>query len=164
MGSSAIPVFDKTAQTTHLWLNEIGEGIGLDDQQSWHVTGAVLHALRDRLPIELAAHLGSQLPLLVRGAYYDQFRPSELPKRVRSLDEFLQMIAAELRSGRPVDTKDAARAVFKVLSRHLSPGQIDNVREALPEEVRTLWSEPGTQDSSGRATADSSARSKGRSH
>lgn len=146
MGSSAMPVFDKTAQTTHLWLNEIGEEIGLDDQQSWQVTGAVLHALRDRLPIELAAHLGSQLPLLVRGAYYDQFRPSELPKRVRSLDEFLQMIAAELRFGRPIDTKDAARAVFQVLSRHLSPGQIDNVREALPEEVRAIWSKPGTQD------------------
>ena len=158
MGSSAIPVFDKTAQTTHLWLNEIGEETGLDDQQSWRVINAVLHALRDRLPIELAAHLGSQLPLLVRGAYYDQFRPSELPKRVRSLDEFLQMIAAELTFGRPADTKDAARAVFKVLSRHLSAGQIDKVREALPEEVRMIWSEPGTQDSSGRATADPSAR------
>ncbi|MCK1479122.1 DUF2267 domain-containing protein [Bradyrhizobium sp. 197] len=164
MGSSAVPTFDKSAQTTHLWLNEIGEEIGLDDQQSWHVTGAVLHALRDRLPIELAAHLGSQLPLLVRGAYYDQFRPSELPKRVRSLDEFLQMIAAELTFGRPVNTKDAARAVFKVLSRHLSPGQVDKVREALPEEVRTIWSEPGTQDSSGRVTADTSGRSKRTSH
>ncbi|MGY4369830.1 uncharacterized protein (DUF2267 family) [Bradyrhizobium sp. LB1.3] len=155
MGSSAVPTFDKSAQTTHLWLNEIGEEIGLDDQQSWHVTGAVLHALRDRLPIELAAHLGSQLPL---------FRPSELPKRVRSLDEFLQMIAAELTFGRPVNTKDAARAVFKVLSRHLSPGQVDKVREALPEEVRTIWSEPGTQDSSGRVTADTSGRSKRTSH
>lgn len=140
MSSSAIPVFDKTAQTTHLWLNEIGEEIGLDDQQSWRVTAAVLRAIRDRLPVELAAHLGSQLPLLVRGAYYDQFRPSAMPSRVRSLDEFLLLIAEELRLGRPIDTKDAARALFNVLSRHLTAGQISKVREALPEEVRAIWS------------------------
>ncbi|WP_036017027.1 DUF2267 domain-containing protein [Bradyrhizobium sp. WSM1743] len=147
MSSSAIPVFDKTAQTTHLWLNEISEQIGLDDQQSWRVTAAVLHAIRDRLPVDLAAHLGSQLPLLVRGAYYDQFRPSTMPRRVRSLEEFLQLIAEELKFGRPVNTEDAARAVFNVLSRHLTAGQIEKVREALPEDVRAIWSmEPGTTD------------------
>ncbi|RXH04872.1 DUF2267 domain-containing protein [Bradyrhizobium vignae] len=147
MSSSAIPVFDKTAQTTHLWLNEISEQIGLDDQQSWRVTTAVLHAIRDRLPVELAAHLGSQLPLLVRGAYYDQFRPSAMPSWVRSLEEFLQLIAEKLKFGRPVDTEDAARAVFNVLSRHLTAGQIEKVREALPEDVRAIWSaEPGTTD------------------
>jgi uncharacterized protein (DUF2267 family) len=48
MSSSAVPVFGKTAQTTHLWLNEVGEEIGLDDQQSWRVTAAVLRAIRDR--------------------------------------------------------------------------------------------------------------------
>lgn len=81
MSASAIPVFNSTLQTTHIWLNEIGEETGFDDQLSWHVLAAVLRAVRDRLPIELAAHLGSQLPLLVRGSYYEQFRPSELPKR-----------------------------------------------------------------------------------
>lgn len=145
MSSSAIPVFDKTAQTAHLWLNEIGEEIGLDDQQSWRVTAAVLRAIRDRLPVELAAHLGSQLPLLVRGAYYDQFRPSAMPR----LDEFLLLIAEELKFGRPIDTKDAARAVFNVLSRHLTAGQIGKVQEALPEEVRAIWSmELGNPDKS----------------
>ncbi|WP_407112804.1 DUF2267 domain-containing protein [Bradyrhizobium sp. LMG 9283] len=150
MSSSAIPVFDKTAQTTHLWINEISEEIGLDDQQSWRITAAVLHAVRDRLPVELAAHLGSQLPLLVRGAYYDQFRPSAMPSRVRSLEEFLQLIAEELKFGRPVDTEDAARAVFNVLSRHLTAGQIEKVRQALPEDVRAIWSmEPGTAGEKG---------------
>jgi uncharacterized protein (DUF2267 family) len=58
------------------------------------VLGAVLRGVRDRIPLDLAAHLGAQLPLLVRGAYYDQFRPSELPDKSRSLDEFLQAIGA----------------------------------------------------------------------
>lgn len=141
MSSSAVPVFDKTLQTTHIWLNEIGEELGTDEQLSWRVLSAVLHAVRDRLPVGLAAHLGSQLPLMVRGSYYDQFRPSELPKRMRSADQFLEMIAQELQFSRPVDVQAALRTVFHVLSRHLTPGEIGNVREALPEEVRAMWDE-----------------------
>ena len=68
--------FDKTLQTTHVWLNELCDEIGPDRQLAWHVLGAVLRAVRDRLPVDLAAHLDSQLPLLLRGTYYDQFRPS----------------------------------------------------------------------------------------
>ncbi|WP_312018185.1 DUF2267 domain-containing protein [Bradyrhizobium semiaridum] len=100
---------------------------------------AALHAIRDRLPVGLAAHLGSQLPLLVRGAYYDQFRPSELPKRTRSRDEFLETIEQELHFSRPVNVEDALRTVFHVLSRHLTAGEVGNVRDALPEEVRASW-------------------------
>jgi len=32
---------------------------------------AVLHALRDRLTVSEAAQLGAQLPMLVRGFYYE---------------------------------------------------------------------------------------------
>ncbi len=73
MSATGLDVFDKTLQTTHVWLNEMMEEIGPDRQVAWHVLGAVLRALRDRLPLELAVHLGSQLPILVRGAYYDQW-------------------------------------------------------------------------------------------
>src|SRR5262245_36403346 len=72
MRASGLDVFDRTLQTTHVWLNELMDSLGSDRQAAWHVLGAVLHALRDRLPPGLAAHLGAQLPLLVRGLYYDQ--------------------------------------------------------------------------------------------
>jgi uncharacterized protein (DUF2267 family) len=139
---SAVPVLESTVQTTHVWLNEISEESGFDAQLSWHVLGAVLRAIRDRLPVDLAAHLGSQLPLLVRGIYYDQFRPSGLPKRVRTLEEFLDMIEQDMRFSRPINVEDALRTVFHVLSRHLSSGQAAKVREALPEEVRAVWDNP----------------------
>ena len=143
MSTTAPDVFDKTFQTTHLWLDELvrDEAVGPDKQLAWHILGAVLRAVRDRLPIELAAHLGSQLPLLVRGTFYDQFRPSDLPGRQRSLDEFLQGIGDELAMSRPVNVREAARAVFGILSRHVNRGQIDKVREAMPEEVRAIWAD-----------------------
>jgi Uncharacterized conserved protein (DUF2267) len=64
MAATGLDVFDKTLQTTNIWLDEMMEVIGPDRQVAWHTLGAVLRPLRDRLPLGLAAHLGSQLPLL----------------------------------------------------------------------------------------------------
>ncbi|MDP8915637.1 MAG: DUF2267 domain-containing protein, partial [Pseudomonadota bacterium] len=75
MSATGLEVFDKTLQTTNTWLNEISQIVGPDRQLSWKVLSVVLHKLRDRLPVTLAVHLGAELPLLVRGVYYDQFQP-----------------------------------------------------------------------------------------
>ena len=69
MSATGLEVFDKTIQTTHVWLNEIGETIGPDKQRCYHALRAVLFALRDRLTTEEAFHLSAQLPMLVRGIF-----------------------------------------------------------------------------------------------
>jgi uncharacterized protein (DUF2267 family) len=146
MSATGLEVFDKTLQTTHTWLKEIMEELGSDRQVSWHVLGAVLRTVRDRIPVELGAHLSAELPLLVRGLYYDQWRPSAPPERYRSLDEFLDILSFDLNSTRPVDPQDAAMAVFTVLSRHIPVGQVEKVRHALPEDIRALWPSPVSVD------------------
>ncbi len=95
--------------------------------------------LRDRLPIDLSAHLGSQLPLLVRGIYYDQFEPSKQPSECSTPEQFTAEVAEGLADIRPIGLGDAVSAVFNVLSRHVSEGQITKVRNALPKGVRMLW-------------------------
>ncbi len=64
MSATGLDVFDKTLQTTHIWLDELMAENGPDRQVAWHVLGVVLRTVRDRIPLELAVHLGSQLPLL----------------------------------------------------------------------------------------------------
>src|SRR5687767_13325551 len=97
MSANGLDVFDKTLQTTHTWLDELMAEIGPDRQVAWHVLGVVLRAVRDRIPLELAVHLGSQLPLLVRGTYYDQWHaPGRMAEKPRSLDEFLAPIGERL--------------------------------------------------------------------
>src|SRR5207244_259863 len=81
---------------------------------AWHVLGAVLRTIRDRVPANLAAHLGAQLPLLVRGTYYDQWRPGETAKAWRSADEFLSIVSAELSSVQPIGADDAGPPVLRV--------------------------------------------------
>jgi Uncharacterized conserved protein len=144
MSATGLDAFDKTLQVTNIWLKEIMDDHGPDRQVAWHVLSAVLRSLRDRLPPDLSAHLGAQLPLLVRGTYYDQYQPSRQPVRSRTLDEFLSQVEEELKFTRPVDTTDAVRTVFKVLSHYVDPGEVRKVREALPAEVRNLWPDPDT--------------------
>jgi uncharacterized protein (DUF2267 family)/CBS domain-containing protein len=138
MSATGLDVFDKSLQTTHIWLDEISKSLGPDRQLAWKVLSTVLHKLRDRLPVELAAHLGAELPLIVRGVYYDQFQPAKQPTSW-DLDAFVDEVSRWLSDVRPVDPQAAIRAVFGVLSRHIPRGQIDNVQNALPGDLQSFW-------------------------
>ena len=139
MSATGLEVFDRTLQTTNIWLNEIMDRIGPDRQAAWKVLSTVLHKLRDRLPVELAAHLGAQLPLLVRGVYYDQFEPAQMPSECRAPEEFVDEVGECLTEIRAVDPEEAIAAVLGVLNRHLSEGQVAKVRSALPKGLRLVW-------------------------
>jgi uncharacterized protein (DUF2267 family) len=139
MSATGLEVFDKTVQTTNSWLKEIGEQIGPDRQRCYQALRAVLFSLRDRLNPDEAAHLAAQLPLLVRGIYYEGYRPAGTPERIRSRDAFLQKIDQQLEHTRPLGADEAARAVFKVLDHYVDPGEMAEVKQALPEEIRTLF-------------------------
>lgn len=139
MSATGLDVFDKTLQTTNIWLQEIMEDLGPDRQRAYRALGAVLHLLRDRLTGDEAAHLAAQLPLLVRGVYYDQWRPAAQPRTIRSQEEFLALVAEALDDIGPINPATAATAVFKVLDRHVARGEIEEVKQSLPAEIRALW-------------------------
>lgn len=139
MSTTGLDVFDTTLQTTNHWLNQIMQTIGPDRKLAWRVLGVVLHKIRDRVPVELAAHLGAELPLLVRGVYYDQFEPAKQPTEWRSFKEFMDEVGKGLSDARPVNVRDAIHAVFATLSRHVPAGQIRKIQEALPKEIRSSW-------------------------
>jgi len=138
MSATGLDVFDKTLQTTNSWLDEISQTLGPDRKLAWKVLSIVLHKLRDRIPVDLSAHLGAELPLLVRGTYYDQFEPSKQPGDW-DLDRFADEVEKGLSGVRPVNPRKAIRAVFSVLSRHVPRGQIAKVQHALPEDLRASW-------------------------
>jgi uncharacterized protein (DUF2267 family) len=129
MSTTGLEVFDKTVHTTNAWLKEIMEVTGPDRHRAYRVLAAVLHALRDRLTVDEAAQLGAQLPILVRGLYYDQWHhPAGKPERLRHKDEFLSEVAAELDDIKPINPEQATRAVFSVLERHIAPGEIEDIK------------------------------------
>lgn len=140
MNETHLPVLDHTIQLTNLWLKKLDEEYHLGGRHNaYSALRAVLHALRDRLTPEQAIHLGAQLPILVRGIYYDGWHVSETPRNERQVDEFLTRVAAELPPMFPRDSLGVAKGVFDLLWKELDPGEIEKIMNALPVPLRGLW-------------------------
>ena len=74
---------EHTVQLTHTWINELDDRLGWNNKpRSYRLLKAVLHALRDWLQLNEAADLAAQLPTLLRGAYYEQWRPATTPVNI----------------------------------------------------------------------------------
>lgn len=144
MATSGLAVFDTTLQKTHAWLGEVMQELGTDDRHKAYLAlRAVLHALRDRLTVEEVAQLGAQLPMLIRGFYYEGWDPTGKPVKERHKEDFLRHIHKYFKTTRysepDVDPEQVARAVFRVLARRVSEGEIEDVKHILPRELRELW-------------------------
>lgn len=130
---------ERTVQKTFEWLKEIGQELGIEDKyRAYHALRSVLHHLRDRLSVEDSANLAAELPMLIRGLYYEGFQPSKVPLKIRSRDEFLDLIRKDFSQEPEVDAAKIARAVFCVLERHISQGEAKGILQSLPKQIREI--------------------------
>src|ERR1041385_2427869 len=91
-------------------------------------------------PVELVAHLGAELPMLIRGMYYEGWHPSAARLKEAHATDFNDSVRRELRGHEELQHIDqVTRAVLRVIDQRLEPGQIAHVIEALPEKARRLW-------------------------
>jgi len=140
MSVTGLEVFDATVHKTNSWLKRLMAIGGWHDRHVAYIAlRAALHALRDRLTVEETAELGAQLPMLVRGFYYEGWDPTGKPVRVRHREEFLAAIQRELPAMAPLEAEPVARAAFRLLSERVADGEIDEVRHILPADSRELW-------------------------
>jgi uncharacterized protein (DUF2267 family) len=128
-------------QQTQEWLKELRDNGDLGDEGTAYSTlRAVLHQLRDRLTPEEAVDLAQQLPVIVRGVYFEGWQPSRTPEKVRTRREFVDGVAGKLRP-HPVDAERAVRDVLALVAHHCDPGEIGDVIAQLPAELKELWPE-----------------------
>jgi uncharacterized protein (DUF2267 family) len=96
--TTGLDVFDSTVQQTNLWLKDLMERIETDDRHlAYQALRATLHTIRDRLGPETAVHFGAQLPMLIRGLYYEGWQLTGTPKRTRHLDDFVDDVENNMR-------------------------------------------------------------------
>ena len=140
MSMTGLDVFDRTVHKTNSWLNKLMEVLGWQDKHRAYLALRVtLHALRDRLTVEEVAQLGAQLPMLIRGFYYEGWDPAGKPLKERHKEEFLARIEEHFSGDDIADPEQVARAVFTVLSNRVTEGEIEDVKHVLPAELRELW-------------------------
>jgi uncharacterized protein (DUF2267 family) len=115
-----------------------------DHKTAIRITKSVFHAVRELLTVEESLHLISQLPLYVKALYVDGWHAGE-KKRIKDKDEFIELLMLQNPRTAPKDfgndekALENARAVIRVLCRHVSQGQIDDIVSQFPAELKDLW-------------------------
>jgi uncharacterized protein (DUF2267 family) len=139
MGMTGLRSLDQSVMTTKEWLKDVMWEAHLDDEEDAYViTRAVLQVLRDRFRIDDAVEFGAQLPMILRGVYYDGWDPSGKPEKIRSQQEFLNRVEEHI-GPRQIDARRATTAVLRVLDKHMTAGEINDVKSTLPHEILELW-------------------------
>ena len=142
-------VFDAHLGTATAWLDELIENLDLAPADHAHALRALragLHAIRDRLPAAEVVDLAAQLPVLIRGIYYEGWSLGNDPTRIRDRAAMVARVEAELASDPRLDPVDVLRAVIHLIVEHVSPGEIRDVLSTLPRPIAALW-----QDLTGHA-------------
>jgi uncharacterized protein (DUF2267 family) len=142
MTTTGLDVFDTTLHKTNLWLKDIMVELGTEDRhRAYLALRAAIHAMRDRLSVQAAADLGAQLPMLIRGLYFEGWTPRLVPVKARHKEDFLLMVRARMKDVplHDYNPEQIARAVLRVITRHTSVGEVEKLKRGLPNELRDLW-------------------------
>jgi uncharacterized protein (DUF2267 family) len=140
--TTGLDVFDKTVQETNLWLKDLMARTPATDRHSaYQLLRATLHAFRDRIGPGNAAHFGAQLPILIRGVYYEGWQLHKEPPKTRHIRDFLEAIEAAAGRSLGPDAESKVKAVFAVIADRTDAHEIEKLRKVLPAELQTLLQE-----------------------
>lgn len=135
MSELGLPVIEKTVHKTRLWLDDVMAAVETTDRgKAFRALRSVLHAVRDQLDVEVTAHFAAQMPLLVRGLYYEGWQPRGRGRP--DVDGFLRRVAEEYGEVPALELEQICRSVFRVVGAHISAGEMREVLHAMPPRVR----------------------------
>jgi uncharacterized protein (DUF2267 family) len=127
--------FATTLQKTNEILGEIEDDLGWTNRrnQAYLALRVVLHALRDRLPIIESANFSAQLPILMKGIFYDGWSPEKLPIKMTK-EEFIIRIRTEFPFSMDVSIEQMIKVVFSRIFKHINPEVSQSLKKSLPDD------------------------------
>lgn len=132
---------DNSIDLTNVWFRDILSQLKWQSKESaYQALRGTLHALRDRLPAEEAVELASQLPLLVKGMYYDGWTLRDKPEKFKK-EEFARRVHAQFEFDDNVNPAEVIRAVLRVMYRHMGEGELRDVRSNMPKDIQEWFPE-----------------------
>lgn len=140
MSALGLKIVDSAVETTNAWVNDVNERTAWDHKhRAYRLLRQVLHVVRDHLNVDEAAQLGAQLPVLIRGIYYEGWDPSRTPVSERTADGFIARVQAAFETDPMGDAAEAIKAVFDVMEAHVSGGEMKQVKKTFSKEIQALF-------------------------
>ncbi len=140
MSTQGLEVIDHTVQLTHEWINELRERLDWDSSRdAARLLRVTLAILRDHLRHEEVAQLSAQMPLLIRGMFFEGWQPAHTPVRDRKAEHFVAAIEERIGEVRDWRGQQDIVAVFRTLNSKISEGEVRDVKAGLPRAIRDMW-------------------------
>ncbi len=143
MSNTGLDTFDKSVQQTNQILKDLELQLGWENRrdQTFDLLRISLQALRDRLPVNPAVHLGSELPMLMRGLYYEGWDPDKVPVKINK-ESFLENIRREFKYNSELNIEKLVNIALATTLQTVSDNTQQQIREVLPEGIAKLVAMP----------------------
>jgi uncharacterized protein (DUF2267 family) len=135
--------FENYLHEGNLFLKKVATELGApeDYDHAFRVLNGVFSAIRDRIMPQESLHLISELPILIKALYVNNWKMHDRPKNYETKREFLDevckaVITHEIDFGSSAE--EEVKAVFRVLKSYVSAGEINQVKGQLTREIAEL--------------------------
>lgn len=143
MTAQGLEVIDQSVHLTHEWINELAGRLGWSSKRSaLRLMRVTLHRIRDHLLVNEVAQLSAQLPVMIRGFFFEGWVPKYTPIRERHEEEFIAFIRQQMNDTEEYRGRDDIKCVFDLLNARISRGEVEDIRASLPQDLRDLWPTP----------------------
>jgi uncharacterized protein (DUF2267 family) len=128
----------RRSQTYKAFLKNLCAIGSMSEEEAERAAVSVLCVLEQRLFGEEAAHLEAQLPAKLQELLVRCERHIGKPTSKFGREGFLQMVADDLGVD-PNEAERKSRAVFTAVREQVSEGEVEDVINQLPADLRELW-------------------------
>jgi len=136
--------FEKYAAKGNEFVNKVAMRLGdpANRDQAGRVLRCVLRTLRSHLTPEESLQLLSQLPMAIKSVYVEGWKIHHEFVRIKTIDDFSEEVMKEdgLAAWRDFssveEARDAIQAVMKTLADYVSAGELHDVVDLMPKEIK----------------------------
>ncbi|RWJ52648.1 DUF2267 domain-containing protein [Mesorhizobium sp.] len=130
---------NQSLQATQNWIGDLARRLRWHDRERvYQLLIAVLHALRDCLDRDQAVYMGAQLPAVLRGFYYEGWRPDRRAI-TRNRNSFLDRVHDGVHRDPAVDPEEVARSVLAQFADRLRAVGVEDPKASVPRVLHNLW-------------------------
>lgn len=146
--------FEKYAQEGNSFIKILARELGHPDEiaRTGIILRSVLHTLRDRISMGESLNLLSQLPMLLKAVYVDNWEYNDRPVPVKTRADFYQAVEKHQKSygekqfNWSNSTAEIVQTVLTTLGKYISQGEFEDVISQLPKELKELFRETVRSD------------------
>jgi uncharacterized protein (DUF2267 family) len=136
------------ARKGYEFIDDIASALKTSDtDKAGRLTRCVLRALRNQLSLDDSFRFIAQLPMALKAVYVDGWKFSSPGEKTTANTDFIAEVVKEDANSawrdfsKKSEVKDVVLAVFKVISKHIGVGEMEQVIKMLPSDLQHLLHE-----------------------